>query len=105
MDVPMSEQTTPETRPAGTSALIYGLIAVVTGAIATPVSAAMTNGLGVIAGALTFVAGAVALITGIVKRLAGGTQPRPNVGRLAAAAVTPAAGALLLGVVAMALAA
>ena len=95
----MTEQVLPETRPAGTSALIYGVIALAVGGVVTPVAMLVFSTLGVLVGGATLVAGVVALVTGIVKRLAGGSQAAPPVGRLALIAAVPALAALVLGIV------
>jgi len=99
LDVPMTEQVATQTRPAGTSALIYGVIAVATSAVATPVLAVLhVAPICVLVAALTGVAGVVALVVGFVKRLAGGERPRPRAGRIALVATAPALVAVVLGV-------
>lgn len=86
----MSEQTTTGTRPAGTSALIYGVIAIAVGVVLTPVTAVLMLPLGVIGAAGTLLAGVVVLVVGIVQRLAGGVESDPRVGRTVLVALGPA---------------
>ena len=92
----MAEQTASATRPAGTSALIYAVLALVAGALG--VLAGVVYPLTAIAGFVVLAAALVALVVGVVKRLAGGSAPRPDVRLLAAWAFGPIVAALLASI-------
>lgn len=92
----MAEQTASATRPAGTSALIYAVLALVAGALG--VLAGVVYPLTAIAGFAVLTAALVALVVGVVKRLAGGSAPRPDVRLLAAWAFGPIVAALLVSI-------
>ena len=93
----MAEQTVSATRPAGTSALIYAVLALVAGALGVLVG--VVYPLAAIAGFAVLAAALVALVVGVVKRLAGGSAPRPDVRLLAAWAFGPVVAALLASIV------
>ena len=92
-----AEQTVSATRPAGTSALIYAVLALVAGALGVLVG--VVYPLAAIAGFAVLAAALVALVVGVVKRLAGGSAPRPDVRLLAAWAFGPVVAALLASIV------
>lgn len=95
----MSEQTTTGTRPAGTSALIYAVVAIAVGIVLAPVSAVLLLPLGVIGGAGTLIAGVVVLVVGIVQRLAGGVEGAPRVGRTVLVVLGPVLALALVNLV------
>lgn len=99
----MSEQTTTGTRPAGTSALIYAVLGLVAALPAIPLGTALEAPLLGLAGFLTLGAAVVALVVGVVKRLAGSTQQRPDVRRIALVALGPVGLMLALALVLAAL--
>lgn len=82
-------------RPAGTSALIYGVLSLIALALAAIGQAAGWGSPAALL--LAAIATLGGLATGAVKRLAGGEQGSPNVGRLAWFALVPPAALLLLG--------
>lgn len=93
----MAEQTVSAMRPAGTSALIYAVLALGAGTLGVLVG--VVYPLTAIAGFVVLAAALVALVAGVVKRLAGGSAPRPDVRLLAAWAFGPVVAALLASIV------